>query len=262
MTCFPIARRDVADRAWTNTSHPYRFGGSTGLETGYCDEWNYSLEWLIAGAQTYFQSYEHPTPWREMFIALSLFPINVGCVFATLTYGVGGNYLDWRIHNDFTGNEQAFLAGTASMQLAYTPRAGRNDDAGDRQKYGIMHREPVYNDDYGNEGYFAVARSEITYQYPFNFQNNVWSFLQGVPGIGWLLNDRLGNNRYPDMWSPRWKSRMRPMVLPGEAFASPISENGGSFYRAVMDTMPYLSMAAVVGLGGPYNDPRLHRSVC
>lgn len=256
----PINRRD-RDSTWLSTNAPYLFpdGGSFEYDFEYCRHYAFSLEALTTGAQTYLRSYEHPRGWKNWFAPLQLTG-SVGCFFAAWNYRTfaepEGAFYDWRIKKRFSNNRRAWASATSSLHIAYTPRAGRNSDTGGRRKYGFLSQEAQFNKSlYANEGYFAMARSELVYKQPFDVLNSVNSFFGGFPGIGNIVNDRLGIQHEPDMWSPRWKTKNRPVMLPGETFGSAIQGTSAGLNTVINDTVPFLALGSLIGLVPAGNNP-------
>src|SRR5690606_9277744 len=100
-------------------------------------------------------------------------------------------------------------AATSALHLAYHPNAGRNDDThtgNGRKKFTYMEREADFDRNlYGNEGYFAMARSEIVFKQPFEVFEDIGNWMASIPVVGSMAEHRLGLHTAPDMWSPRWK---------------------------------------------------------
>jgi hypothetical protein len=160
--------------------------------------------------------------------------------------------MDWRIKDSVGNDPQSWLAATGSLHISYLPRAGRNDSTGgERQKYMYMSREANLSNDFKNEGYFGMARSELVYKQPANWINPFEALISSIPILGNILSTRLGINQYPDMWSPRWKSKNRPVVLPGERFGSSIQNTTVGLNVVTRDSVPFLALGALIGLVGP-----------
>lgn len=269
----PISRRDK-DNAWASVSAPWNnWGASNSSGHGWSDHLDYcfdvgnhgadayflSMESIVTGLQTLLASDDKPRGWKVLFIILHGTG-SLGCLVAGYSYR-DDSYLDWRIHPKFQGNQQRWLQGSSSLHVAYNPRAGRNSDSGERQKFGFIHHEPTFSDDFKNEGYFAAARSELVYKQAFGFLNSGHSFIDRLTGglnilgfnVGNILNRRAGAEYDPNMWSPRWKARNRPIMLPGETFGSPIGSS--NMATAMEDVAPYLRLALYNGLTSDGNPP-------
>jgi len=244
----PIARRDRM-KLWKTKAGPFEFSFSNGAfmaGVAYCAQYAGSLEAIITGVQTFTRSDKHPTPWKEVFAGMQLVPA-IGCAVAGFTYNSAG-YLDWRINDDNFEDENTWLQSTSAMTLAYKPRAGRNADDGDRQKFDYLSEEysgPGASELYKNEGYFALSRSELVYKQPFEV---LGSGIFGTVGNLPILGDRLGLNPYPDMWSPRWKARNRPVVLPGEDLGSAVQGPKAGLDTIINDTLPYMILGSAIGI--------------
>lgn len=244
----PISRRDN-DETWSSVDDPYDFADVGGDAISYCIAYAGSMESIVTGAQVILQSDSDPSGWKTWFGLTHLFP-SIGCMFAAWSYSDDG-YTDWRLKGSHQ-NRQAWLGATASLHVAYTPRAGRNEDnGGERQKFTYMTREAVVSDRFKNEGYFAMARSELVYKQPWAPLNTLEGWFSSVPIIGGLLVDRTGVNHYPDMWSPRWKAKNRPMILPGERFGSAVNTAPVGLNVVTRDVIPYLALGSIVGIVGP-----------
>lgn len=253
----PIDRRDN-DNTWSSVSDPYNFGSSSGAMLEYCQHYAFSLEAIVTGLQTYLMSDDEPDGWKTLFIPLQAFG-SVGCFFAAWAYR-NDYYVDYRIKSDFdsrsgqsnAGRRQKWLAATSSTHLGYIPHSGRNDDSKERQKYTYISQEAGLNDIvYGNEGYFALARSELVFKQPF--EETAWanSFLNNWGSIGRGIAHRAGLHEEPDMWSPRWKSKNRPLILPGEQFGSAIQGSNAGLNTVINDTVPFLALGSLIGIVGP-----------
>ncbi|QED26708.1 hypothetical protein FRD01_05490 [Microvenator marinus] len=245
----PLARRDH-QKLWTYKMAPFEFSGTkgaiiSGLE--YCAEYAYSMEQIIIGAQTIAQSESLSSSfdrrWKAIFVGASLFPA-MGCAAAGFAYHDSG-YLDMRINESTFEDRNAWLQSTSNVHLAYKPRAGRMDDGADRKKFGIINHEGQRGALYDNSGYFALSRGEIVYKQPIEqLTTGVFSFASSIP----LVSNRLGLNDNPDMWSPRWKAKNRPVVLPGESLGSSVQGPDIGLNTMVNDMIAYLILGSVVGI--------------
>ena len=244
----PISRRDLDSRWWT-PADAYRFPAGGGGAGSYCLEYAGSLESIVTMVQTLLNSIDDPDGWKTAFFVTHILP-SIGCFYAAWSYD-HVHYQDWRIKESIKNNRQNWFSGTAALSVAYTPRAGRNADDGERQKYLYMHREASVNTAYKNEGYFAMARSELVYKQPFHIFGTFANYIGSVPLVGDLINRRLGIQHEPDMWSPRYRTKNRPVILPGERFGSSIQSGFVGLNTVAQDTAPYLALGSIVGIPGP-----------
>lgn len=241
----PITRRD-RQKAWTAKMMPFDFSFSTGAIVAgakYCGEYALSMEAIIPAIQTYKDSYDHPKGWKTIFAVAQAIPL-LGCAAAGFAYHDDG-YLDWRINKETFEDKNKWLQSTSNVSLAYKPRAGSMGDSAERQKFTYMKQDYTKNPLYGNEGYFAMARSELVYKAPFQaLGTGPFSVVGSIP----LLGKRLGLQPEPDMWSPRWKAKNRPMALPGETLGSSVQGVNAGLGTIINDTIPFLVVGSVVGL--------------
>ena len=245
----PLARRDH-QKLWTVKAHPFQFSGTKGaIISGmeYCAEYAYSFEQIIVGAQTVMQSESFSgsfdNRWKGLFVVASLFPV-LGCAAAGFAYHDDG-YLDWRVNESAFSDRNQWLQSSSNVHLAYKPRAGRMDDGADRKKFGIIQKEGNRGALYDNSGYFALSRGEIVYKQPIaELATGVFGFASSIP----VVSNRLGLNDHPDMWSPRWKAKNRPMVLPGERMGSSVQGPDVGLNTMINDMIAYLILGSVVGI--------------
>ncbi len=244
----PVTRRDRQER-WSTKLMPFDFSISKGaFQAGaeYCGEYALSMEAIITAIQTYKESYSHPKGWKNIFAVAQLLPV-IGCAVAGVTYHDDG-YLDWRLNKTTFENKNKWLQATSNVSIAYKPRAGTMDDAKGRSKISYTERDYGKNPFYGNEGYFAIARSELVYKQPFEaLSTGPLSILGAIP----LMSQRLGTQDRPDMWSPRWKAKNRPMALPGEVLGSSVQGVDAGLGTIINDTIPFLVVGSVVGIVDP-----------
>lgn len=256
----PAARRDRADDAWTHTSHPFVYDGyepqSGAFQAGfeYCINYALSLESIVTAVQTIVASTNRPKGWKWVFGITHALP-SLGCAFAAFMYNKHG-YLDWRIPERLTNNEHEWWQATSSLSLSYKPHAGRNDFGDERNKFTYMRNEATFDRRaFANEGYFGMARSELVYKQPFDELNIVENWVNGVPWVGNFLAQRAGLQDSPDLWSPRWKSKNRPVLLPNERFGSAIRSSDVGFDRVTQDLLPWIALSSATGMfpngGGP-----------
>ncbi len=250
----PLARRDKAGDVWSTKIAPFEFtvgGGGFIAGARYCKSYTLSYEHILHGFQTWKEGDEgfiETYKWKRKFIGTNAVPA-LGCIAAHLLYKDEG-YLDWRIKDEFsedTGTKDAWAQSTSNISLAYRPRKGRMDDSDGRSKYNYLSDDKYdYNKNplYQNEGYFAMARSEIVYKQPFDIlSNGSWG------GPFSVISSRLGTQTAPDMWSPRWKAKGRPFLVPGETMGSSVQAgNAAGLNTIINDTVPLLVLASALGL--------------
>lgn len=263
----PAARRDRAGDNWNNPGEPFvyeDFGPNTfgagpfginsdAISAGfdYCINYSASIESLVSLAQVVMESDDDPDGWKQVFVVSHILP-SIGCGFAAFVYNQFG-YLDWRIPERLASSGVAgpeWWQATSSLSLSYKPREGRNDiAAGERRKFTYLSDEAVFDRDaYANEGYFGMARSEIVYKQPFELMNTLEDWVNQVPIISGFLAQRAGVQDSPDLWSPRWKSKNRPVMLPNEQFGSVIESGNVGFNVVTRDLLPWIALASAAGL--------------
>lgn len=241
----PVVRRDRQVR-WTTKGMPFDFSISKGaIQAGaeYCGEYAGSMEAILPAIQTYRKSDTQPRGWKTAFLVAQALPV-LGCAVAGVTYHNDG-YLDWRVNASNFEDKDDWLQSTSNISLAYKPRSGSMNDAEGRKKFMYMEQDHTKNPLYQNEGYFAVARSELVYKQPFEVLE---SGPLGVLGDLPLLGQRLGLQSHPDMWSPRWKAKNRPVALPGESLGSSVQGPDAGLGTVINDTIPFLMVGSLVGI--------------
>ncbi len=244
----PVTRRD-RQKVWEAKLEPFKFDWSQGAAAagvGYCAEYAFSMELLLTSAQTYIKSKDQPKGWKTIFAVAQVLPV-IGCAAASLAYHNDG-YLDWRINKNLGEDKNKWLQATSNISIAYKPRAGTMADSGGRSKLSYTKRDHKDNPLYGNEGYFALARSELVYKQPFEIlATGGLSFLTAIPGV----SGRLGLQNNPDMWSPRWKAKNRPIALPGEKLGSSVQGPDAGLGTIINDTIPFLIVGSILGIIDP-----------
>lgn len=246
----PIARRDIAGDPWDRKFKPfdYKIGVDLGewqAALGYCISYTLSFEHILHGLQTYSKSDEGLISlhkWRNKFLFANIVPA-IGCLMSHLLYADDG-YLDWRIMDDFSkqeGTKNAWAGASSSIAISYRPRRGRMEDDESRQKFGFLKKDYKKSAAYQNEGYFALSRSEIVYKQPFNFLENL-----NFSGPLGFASSRLGAQKAPDMWSPRWKAKGRPFVVTGETMGSSIQGADTGLSAIINDTVPMLVLSSLL----------------
>lgn len=254
----PVARRDrIAD--WETSMAPFSLSVTRGAVPAgieYCIEWTGSFEQLVVTVQTATSEAGGYEWWRAAYLFLQFAGGSIGCAITQLMWNgspINMAHLDWKLNNPKFDNLQKWVNSTANLTIAYRPRTGRNADDGHRQKYNIIDKEyggPGNTFLFKNEGYFATAKSEIVYKPSIGTDasgvlGGLTGVLSGIP----LLNSRLGIQPQPDMWSPRWTARLRPVTLPGESWGSASTgDQRAGFNTVVNDTIPFLLFASVIGL--------------
>lgn len=222
----PLARRDLA--------------GKGEGKSKYCKEYFGSWEHIIHATQAILTSDNIGAFFNvgTRTLALIVAPALGGCGNAHKKFKP--KYLDWRILDNLTGadeNKNAWAQATSSISLAYRPRAGRNTS--ERKKYGYLKGDHTTKNNslYTNEGYFALSRSEIVYA----------PVVEESSGLKFVAKF-LGANSDPDMWSPRWKGKGRPFLVPGENLGSTLTEDTASLATVIDDSVPLLALSSLIGL--------------
>lgn len=250
----PITRRD-RQVEWTTSAMPFNFAFSDSYVTAaadYCLEWTGSMEFLVNTVQTFQSDAKNLEWWRPTFLFLQAVGGSIGCFLTNWAWGensIGGSHLDWNINNENLKSENDWLQGTSNVVFAYRPQAGRNSKTGQRQKFMYMKQEPQGGPaDALVEGYFGVSKSEIVYKRAVGtgsdgFLGGISNAIASIP----LLGARAGLQNEPDMWSPRWTARLRPLTLPGEEWGAASSNQIAGFDTVVTDSLPYLAMGSALG---------------
>ncbi|MBA2661266.1 MAG: hypothetical protein H0U74_03170 [Bradymonadaceae bacterium] len=248
----PLKRRDADE-------------GAVVGHISYCAEYVLSFEQLVLSLQ-YMAQTEKIGGMKLIFVGLSIVPA-IGCTVAGLIYG--GDVLDYKITDSRSGlgvywaalggggstTDNKWLQNSGSITLAYKPRSGRNSDTEGRkrlrfvkQDYGGIGQTIIYK----NEGYFALARSEMMYK-DVSITGAITSAISGSAssGSGGLTGFASRVTARPNMWSPAWTARLRPITLPGETFGE--TTHGGNTGMGAMffDMAPFLIVSAALGL---FND--------
>lgn len=206
-------------------------------------------------AQT-LSSFEYLYMWSEhvvrskfkakdpLAIILGVVSTPIGCMAASFT--LGDEVLPYEIDKDLTESyttigsgvtPDAWLEATSNLTLSYKMDLDRWGK--DRDKFNYMKQEykgvglPLKPG-----GYFALSRSEITYQEGFT-----------LPMPGGLNGDvstgmgRLGASfrdvfSQPNMWAARWTARMRPIQVKGETVKP--------FNGMLHDILPYILLTSPI----------------
>ncbi len=224
--------------------------------TSYCIEYVGSYEQLALSVQYLAKSEKRMGTMKAFFVGLSIVPA-IGCIVAGLIFG--DDVLDYKIAGGASGLElflpntsktpsDKWLGASGSTTLAYKPRAGRNTNAGDRRKlnflkqdYGGVSASALYR----NEGYFAIARSEIVYVDPTITGLIADSFTKDSEGLAGAFKSL---TKRPNMWSPSWTGRLRPMALPGEGFGGNTHDGNAGLNEMFYDMAPFLLVGSLIGL--------------
>lgn len=194
---------------------------------------------------------------KKMITGLEITQMPVGCIIASMT--MGDEVLPFELRADLSvvsnvlgaltqsGKETSseWLQATSNVTFAYKKGPGRFDGKRERQKYNYISKDYGYSTDineylFTNDGYWALSRSEIVFD--GDVTKGVFdSFLDSAPGLPSAARGMLrGLVHSPDMWSPGWTSRMRPMHLPGEEL--PAAGMSGMFH----DTLGFFALGAPV----------------
>ncbi|MEZ4461234.1 MAG: Tad domain-containing protein [bacterium] len=250
----PVTRRD-RQKEWTTSAMPFNFSFGNSYVTAaadYCLEWTGSMEFLVNTIQTVRSDIKDYEWWTPTFIFLQALGGSLGCFLTNWAWRgnpIRGSHLDWNINHSNLKSENDWLQGTSNVVFAYRPQSGRNSATGQRQKFEYTKAEP------GGaaasslvEGYFGVSKSEIVYKPSLGtgsggFLGNIANAIGSLP----LLGSRMGLQPEPDMWSPRWTARLRPLTLPGEEWGSASSNQKAGFDTVVTDSLPYLAMGSALG---------------
>ncbi len=206
-------------------------------------------------AQT-LSSFEYVYMWTEhvirsqfkakdpLAIVLGVVSTPLGCMAASAT--LGDEVLPYEIDKGLTESyttlgsgvtPDAWLEATSNLTLSYKMDLDRWEK--DRDKYDYMKQEykgvglPIKPG-----GYFALSRSEVTYQenppsiLPGGIDSNV---TQGMGKLGAVVLDVFNQ---PNMWSARWTARMRPIQIKGETVKP--------FNGMLHDMLPYILLTTPI----------------
>lgn len=259
----PVTRRD-RQTDWSDSIGPFKFevGNNYTLSAiEYCLSWVGSMEQVVISAQTLAGESKGYEWFNLAFLALQTLGGSVGCALTNFAWyqNAQGAHLDWKLNSGEYTDDNSWLKATSVLTYAYKPRAGRNDNESGRSKLRYMGDRYEYNKSgltRDVEGYFAVSRSEISYKRALGTGaegglGSVLGFLSQIP----ILGDRLGVQNEPDMWSPRWTARNRPVALPREKLGSATGGTANSghvgFNTVITDTIPYLVMGSILGIFDP-----------
>lgn len=123
----------------------------------------------------------------------------------------------WRVktYSGVAGSAK-WLTESSNLTFAYLPNKERMHMARDRYKFiskDFDYATPLLGEQlYRAGGYWAVARSEISFQ-----------------------------NGAPNLWNPSWTARMRPVAIPGEW-----TNNSPKFGSAFVDVLPVMIAGAAL----------------
>jgi len=174
---------------------------------------DYALKNAISGTAT--------KNWKRVIIfvltaGLAVVNMPAGCAIMAAFFGSAG--LPYEMES--FSSQAAWQLRASNMTFSYAPNKRRFSDTEDRKKYKNLEADYTSSmPHYTGGGYFAMARSEISYQ-----------------------------DGTPDLWHTSWTARMRPVALPGEwsALGSDIT-----MVKAWRDTLPYmLGASAILGAIG------------
>ncbi len=174
---------------------------------------DYAIKNIISGTAT--------KNWKTVIIfaitaGLAVVNMPAGCALMAAFFGNAGLPYEMEAFS----SEAKWQLRASNMSFSYAPNKRRFSETEDRQKYNNLDADYTASmPHYTGGGYFAMARSEISYQ-----------------------------NGTPDLWHTSWTARMRPVALPGEWAAL-----GGdiTMVKAWRDTLPYMvGSAAILGVIG------------
>jgi len=162
------------------------------------------------------------SPWGMVATAiagvLATAQVIITCPLQMAAFGEASH--PWRVKNydDSASGKAKWVTDTSNLTFAYRPSKDRMKK--DRNKFQIMGGMKKLDQGilgagdilYGAGGYWAMSRSEISYQ-----------------------------NGAPDMWHPSWAARMRPVAIPGEW-----SNNDTHLGNALIDVLPVMIVGAGV----------------
>lgn len=178
---------------------------------------DYALKNAISGTMYNGTVFDWPRPVMFAITAgLVLVNMPLGCALMAFFFEDKGLPYEMETFS----SDARWQLRASNMSFSYAPNARRFSESQDRQKYSYL--SPDYESfipQYKGGGYFAMARSEISYQ-----------------------------NGTPDLWHTSWTARMRPVALPGEWSAL---GNNVTLVKAWRDTAPYMiGAAAILGVIG------------
>lgn len=243
---FQIERTTIKD------SLPVAKGDGVMAHAGYCGEYFMSPEHLIAAFDFWNSSKDYPQgisleSMPLVFTAASLFnPLN--CMIAS--FFLGDAVLDYRVDTGALGwntspTPNDWMQSTSNITLAYMAGAHRKHS---RTNFNKLLGDYDHNESklMKSNGHWAMARSEIVYGDSYmtggdGFLGSLGGFVSGLSGG--ILAGLIGP---PNMWSPRWTAKLRPMALPGETLGSTTNGSPVGLKAVFVDTLPYFAITSVV----------------
>lgn len=225
--------------------------------TGQLDEFPIEKDESVFGhvslcVQT-LSSFEYVWMWTEhvirsdfmakdpLVVLLGVLSTPIGCAAAGLT--LGDEVLPYEIKTDLTdsytniGNgvtPDAWLEATSNITLSYKVDLDRWGT--DRQKYAYVKQDYSGGLPIKSGGYFALTRSEISYQdnppgvLPGGLDANV---LDGMGQLGASIIDVFNQ---PNMWAARWTARVMPIQVKNEELKP--------FNGMLHDMLPYILLTS------------------
>ncbi len=211
---------------WRDTSGPLRSGGVTAPFP------------MFRG--------RHISP-QALVTALEIAQLPIGCIIAAVTFGNTGMPFEISmgasrsLPNTNATSDWVFAA--SNYAFGYKKGKGRFSEDARRAKYEFMQQDYSMTGGgarellYRNDGYWAVSRAEMVYS-----RSMLGSAISGPTGntgpglFSGITNTISGILDAPDLWAPRYTSRMRPVNLEGEEV-----EN---MEKMAFETIPYMVFAA------------------
>ncbi len=178
------------------------------------------LDFVVHEADYLLKSHSQMTKnWKTLLIypitgAMALGNLALTCPAQMAIYGEVAR--PWRIPK-YSGSSGAakWVTDTSNLTYAYQPHPELMGK--ERDKYNFIDRDysyaiPLSQYVYRSSGYWAMSKSEISYQ-----------------------------NGAPDLWHPSWSARLRPVAFPGEW-----SSNGTSLGQTLIDVLPIMAAGLAI----------------
>lgn len=206
------------DRGGKTDSMPLKKRSGIMGHTGYCAEFIGSAEHVMSMAEHLMQSdsgakgISRDTQTTGIFAANSFIGVQ-NCIIAS--FFLGDNVLDYRVGDMLSSPSlNDWMQDTSNITIAYQAGAYRSNSRAQTENLLNDHAELSL---FEAEGYWSLARSEIVYG-----DSPASAALDGfVPGLGDVLAIAQGPISAivggPNMWTPRWTGKLRPLHLPGES---------------------------------------------
>lgn len=183
-----------------------------------CDRVGSTMDYLVHGLDYAVKNFSAATDnWKAALIygitdAMALLQLKGACREQMGHFGKESQ--PWRLKKFESPAE--WLTHSSNLTFSYLPNKDRMNQA--RERLDIVDAEfgyqwPLGEPIHTSGGYWAMARSEISYQ-----------------------------NGTPDLWHPSWSARMRPVAFPGEW-----TTNGITLGRALNDVLPAMAFGAGIG---------------